>query len=84
MSSLLPLAFLAEYEAGFWLWPFSGLVTKIRLPLPTRVDFNHLGCLAAKHIDFGECKEQGLIHRTLIKSDYYEFQRHEDELQSSI
>ena len=32
----------------------------------------------------GECKGHWLIHRTLIKSDYYEFQRHEDELQSSI
>ena len=32
----------------------------------------------------GECKEQGPIHRVLIKPDYYEFQRHEGELQPSI
>ncbi len=32
----------------------------------------------------GECKEQGHIHRVLIKPDYYEFQRHEGELQPSI
>jgi hypothetical protein len=32
----------------------------------------------------GVCKRQGLIHRTMLKSDYYEFQRHVDELQSTI
>ncbi len=32
----------------------------------------------------GVCKEQGRIHRTLMKSDYYGFQRHEGELQPSI
>ncbi len=30
------------------------------------------------------CKEQGLIHRTVLKSDYYEFRLHEGELQPSI
>ena len=45
---------------------------------PTRLDET------AKHIYFGECKGHWLIHRTLIKSDYYEFQRHEGELQPSI
>lgn len=39
---------------------------------------------SAEHIVFGESTGHWLIHRTLIRSDYYQFQRHEDELQSSI
>jgi hypothetical protein len=32
----------------------------------------------------GVCKEQGRIHRVLLKRDYYGFQLHEGELQPSI
>jgi len=32
----------------------------------------------------GVCKRQGRIHRTMLISDYYEFQRHEAGLQASI
>ncbi len=32
----------------------------------------------------GVCKAQGLIHRALMTRDYWGFQLHEDELQSSI
>ena len=32
----------------------------------------------------GECKERGLIHRSLLTTDYQGFQRHEAELQASI
>ena len=32
----------------------------------------------------GVCKEQGRIHRAMLKRDYYGFRLHEDELQSSI
>ncbi len=32
----------------------------------------------------GVCKALGHIHRSLMRNDYYEFRRHEDELQSSI
>ena len=32
----------------------------------------------------GVCKRQGLIHRTVLISDYYEFQRYEGGLQPSI
>ena len=32
----------------------------------------------------GVCKEQGRIHRVLLKRDYYGFQPHEGELQPSI
>jgi len=32
----------------------------------------------------GVCKEQGLIHRSLLTNDYYGFQRHEAEFQASI
>ena len=30
------------------------------------------------------CKAQGRIHRSIMRTDYYRFQLHEDELQSSI
>ena len=32
----------------------------------------------------GVCKEQGRIHRAIVIRDYYTFQLHENELQSSI
>ena len=32
----------------------------------------------------GVCKEQGRIHRAIVTRDYYAFQLHENELQSSI
>ena len=32
----------------------------------------------------GVCKEQGRIHRAIVIRDYYAFQLHENELQSSI
>ena len=32
----------------------------------------------------GVCKEQGLIHRSMLINDYYGFHRHEAELQTSI
>ena len=32
----------------------------------------------------GVCKEQGHIHRAIMRRDYYGIQFHEDELQSSI
>lgn len=32
----------------------------------------------------GVCKEQGRIHRAILKRDYYGFQLHEGELQPSI
>ena len=32
----------------------------------------------------GVCKRQGLIHRTVLISDYYEFQRHVGGLQPTI
>ena len=32
----------------------------------------------------GVCKEQGRIHRALLRRDYYRIQLHEDEFQSSI
>ena len=38
----------------------------------------------AWHISFGVCKRQGHIHRSLLTNDYYEFRRHEGELQPSI
>ena len=32
----------------------------------------------------GVCKAQGLIHRVIVTPDYWGFQLHEDELQSSV
>ena len=61
--------------------------TLCRLNLPCHVKVRLLRA-SSRHNSVGltgsVCKGRGLIHRSLIKNDYYGFQRHEDELQSSI
>jgi len=58
---------------------------QLNLPCHTKI---HSRRTSSKHNSVslmgGECKEQGHIHRSLITNDYYRFQRHEVELQTSI
>ena len=67
---ILALSNSFELRAGFRLRPFSISVAIMPAFLTTRLDFHQLALLTAWHIFIGVCKEQGHIHRALLKPDY--------------